>query len=234
MTAYTEQDFYDWLVEKRAPPAHPTFPTEQQLAKWRGRLPDLLLRWWQEQGWGSLSKGQYWVCDPDYLRPVLEQVFTGDPEYHVDDLIPFGYNALGMIDIFMGDEWIMTVDLMFGTVTSRGPSEKYPETDFIKIYGRINDGAHRLEWKDEDMIPLFPWALENLGELDPGEVYGFIPAYTYGGPYPVRNLHRLPVIEHLVMLAQLSPPMIYDYVKPADGEGGFGNLIPRRPAGPQP
>ncbi|MDQ7774931.1 MAG: GAD-like domain-containing protein [Paracoccus aminovorans] len=236
MVEFTDIDAYDDLVQSFGPPAHQSFPTAEQLAFWRPRLPDLLLRYWAEEGWGSLSKGQYWVCDPDYLRPILEEVFAGDPDYHADDLVPFGYNALGMIDVFMGQGRTMSIDLMFGTVTWRdqsgGPDEK--ETpDFMPIYFRISDGAHHLDWNDEDMIPLFPWALENLGELQPGEIYGFVPAYSASGDYPVRNLQRLPLIEHLVMLANLSAPTLYDYVQPEGGQGGFGTLVPIRKVGQQ-
>ncbi|QFQ88590.1 DUF1851 domain-containing protein [Paracoccus kondratievae] len=236
MVQYSEQDYFDALIRKYAPVAH-SYPTEAQVEKWRGRLPDFLLRWWTEQGWGSLSKGQYWVCDPDFLRPVMDEVFAGDPEYNVDDLIPFGYNALGMIDVFMGAGRTMTINLAFGTVTWRdqsSPDYRGSRPDFKPIYFQIDDGAYRLDWNDEDMIPLFPWALENLGELAPGEIYGFVPAYSASGDYPVRNLQRLPLIEHLVMLASLSPPTLYDYVQPEGEQGGFGTLVPRRKVGRQP
>ncbi|WP_288947778.1 GAD-like domain-containing protein [uncultured Paracoccus sp.] len=234
MVEFTDLDAYNDLVQSFGPPAHRRFPAEEQLAHWRPRVPELLLRYWAEEGWGSLSKGQYWVCDPDYLRPVLEEVFAGDPEYNVDDLIPFGYNALGMIDAAMGEGRSMTIDLGFGTVTWRGPQAEFPQSEFMGVYySRISTGAHRLDWNDEDGIPLFPWALENLGELAPGEIYGFVPAYSASGDYPVRNLQKLPLIEHLVMLASLSPPTLYDYVQPEGEQGGFGTLVPIRKVGQQ-
>lgn len=52
----------------------------------------------------------------------MEQVFAGDPKYSTDDLILFGYNALGMIDVFMGRSSTMTVNLVFGTVIWRDQS----------------------------------------------------------------------------------------------------------------
>lgn len=45
MVQYTDQDFYDDLVQSFGPPAHRRFPTEEQLAYWRPRLPELLLRY---------------------------------------------------------------------------------------------------------------------------------------------------------------------------------------------
>ena len=235
MTEYVDQDFYDDLVQSFGPPQHVTYPTQEHLDYWEGRVPPLILQYWQEEGWGSLSKGQYWTCDPEFLRPVMEQVFAGDPQYSAEDLIPFGYNALGMIDVAMGQGRSMTIDLVFGTVTWRAPDAKFPESEFLGVYySRINGGAYRLDWNDEDGIPLFPWALENLGELGHGEIYGFTPAYSVSGDYPVRNLSKQPIIEHLVMLASLSPPTLYDYVAPEGEEGGFGALVPVRKVGAQP
>ncbi len=235
MTVYTDEDWYDDLVNDYAPPAFQSFPTDDQIVYWRQRIPELMLRWWTEQGWGSLNNGKYWVCDPEQLRPVLEEVFAGDPEFRADDLIPFGYNALGMINAAMGQGRSMSIDLLFGTVTWQGPQEEFPESEFSGVYyNGIAIGAHRFEWKDEDDIPIFEWALKNLGPLQPGEIYGFVPAYSVTGDYPVRNLQKVPLVEHLVMLASLSPPTLYDYVMPEDGEPGFGTLIPRRKVGPQP
>lgn len=235
MTEYTDEDWYDDLINEYAPPTYRKFPTQEQIAYWRGRVPDLLLRWWTEQGWGSLSDGKYWVCDPEQLRPVIEEVFAGDPDYHPDDLIPFGYNALGVIDVAMGQGRSMTVDLGFGTVTWRGPQPEFPESEFSGVYySGIATGAHLLDWKDENGIQIFPWALEHLGPLEPYQIYGFVPAYSVTGDYPVKNLQKLPVVEHLVTLASLSPPTLYDYVKPEGAQGGFGTLVPQRKVGRQP
>lgn len=104
----------------------------------------------------------------------------------------------------------------------------------MSIYSRISGGAHRLDWKDEDGIQIFPWALEHLGALEPYQIYGFAPAYSVTGNYPVRNLQKLPVVEHLIMLASLSQPTLYNYVKPEGAQGGFGSLVPVRKIGRQP
>ena len=177
---FTDLDFYDAWVQFYGLPEHRTHPTEAQLSRWRGRLPDLLLRHWAERGWGSHGDGQYWLCDPDLLRPVMEEVFAGDPQHSPDDLIPLGYNALGMIDVFMGQGRTMTVDLVFGTVRWRDQSmgeDGAPRSDYRVLYGPLSLGAERLNRQDENGRPIFPWALENLGPLDPGEIYGFVPAY---------------------------------------------------------
>lgn len=235
--APTDDDFYNDTIKKYGPIAHSVLATSASIEKWRSDFPELLLKWWAEEGWGSLSNGQYWLCDPDQLRPVMEEVFEGDPEYTPDDLIPFGYNALGMIDVFMGQGRTMTINLPFGSIRWRDQSlntRGERNSEFQVLIRRIRSGAHRLDWNDENGIQIFPWVLKNLGPLAPGEIYGFVPAYSMTQRYPVENLQKQPLVEHLVFLASLQKPTLYDYEKPEGGQGGFGTLVPRRTVGSQP
>jgi len=45
MKTYTEQDYFDALIRKYAPPAFQTHPTQDQLTHWHGHLPNFILRW---------------------------------------------------------------------------------------------------------------------------------------------------------------------------------------------
>ena len=237
MTDYTDLDWYDDLVAEFGPVTAPRFPTEKDLQKWRGRLPDLLLRFWQEQGWGGNHDGKYWVCNPDVLRPVIDEVFAGDPEFEPSDLIPIGYNAFGVIDIFMGRGRTMSLDLPYAISSWRDDSfNTYtgkPESDFSCLYSRISLGAFRIDRNAETGAPMFPWAVEKLGPLGPNEIYGLVPAYAMTQRIPLENLRKLPVVEHLVFLAGLQAPTLYQYSLPTGDQGGFGSLTPLRRLGPQ-
>lgn len=50
---------------------------------------------------------------------------------------------------------------------------------------------------------------------------------------PVENLQIVPLVGHLVLLASLKPPTLYDYERPDGGQSGFGTLVPKRVVGPQ-
>jgi hypothetical protein len=236
---WTDEDRYGWFVEQNEPHGPRIFPTEAQLAKWRPRLPEPLLRHWQTVGWGGFNRGKYWVCDPDLLRPVIEALFTGDPDFHPDDLIPLGYNALGEIDVFMGRGRTMSLDLPDGFVRWRDGSKSLDGlrdvSDFAVIYHALDEGMYangelRL---DSDGADMFVPAAERLGELQSGEIYGFFPALALGGASRVENMEKAPLIEHLLFLIELKTPTLYDYARPEGDEGGFGTLIPRRFVGPQ-
>ena len=51
---------------------------------------------------------------------------------------------------------------------------------------------------------LFESALKKLGRLKYDEMYGFVPALALGGPATLDHLQKVKVVEHLVLLAQLS------------------------------
>lgn len=80
---------------------------------------------------------------------------------------------------------------------------------------------------------MMPQALETLGSLTWGQIYGFAPALSLGGRNILKNLQKMPLVEHLVFLASMELPTYYDYTPPDEGESGFGTVTPRRTIGPQ-
>ncbi|WP_183735343.1 T6SS immunity protein Tdi1 domain-containing protein, partial [Rhizobium leguminosarum] len=88
-------------------------------------------------------------------------------------------------------------------------------------------------WEDENRKNMMPQAFETLGPLTWGQIYGFAPALNLGGRNILKNLQKMPLVEHLIFLASMEPPTYYDYTPPARGESGFGTVTPRRTIGPQ-
>lgn len=44
-------------------------------AKYRGRLPEELLQFWQENGWCAYGNGMFWLVNPDVYSDVLPDWF---------------------------------------------------------------------------------------------------------------------------------------------------------------
>lgn len=213
-------------------------PSAEEIERYRGRLPDMLLAFWAEHGWCSWSQGQYWVCDPARVQPVIEHVFKGDPELDPSRMTGFGYTAFGEVDIWHGDSTIR-LDLLMNKVRIDAPEidERSGRrwTDEVLMGLRL---TNRLApaippWEDAKQRNMMPQALERLGRLGWGEIYGFVPALSLGGTNSVAKLHKQPLVEHLVLLAAVEPPILYDYEPPADGQGGFGTVTPGRRIGSQ-
>ncbi|MBP1853599.1 GAD-like domain-containing protein [Rhizobium halophytocola] len=213
-------------------------PTVAQIEAYRGKLPDYLLQFWMDHGWCSWSNGQYWLCDPALAKPVIDYVFMGDPDLDPEKMFAFGYTAFGEIDIWYGDATIRLNLLMDKVrVEPRYFNEEHQrfQTDKMMIgssvAGRVSPAI--APWEDPNYNNMMPQALERLGRLQWGEIYGFVPALSMGGQNSVDNLQKVRMVEHLVFLASLEPPTLYDYIPPADGEGGFGTVIPGRKIGSQ-
>lgn len=95
----------------------------------------------------------------------------------------------------------------------------------VQISGPL-DSDH--SWTDDDGNKIFPAALKRLGRLAPGEIYGFVPALQLGGDSVVQNVHKFPIVEHLLLLASLTEFRLKRYV---DIPGTFGRLEDVRPIG---
>ncbi|GHA55052.1 GAD-like domain-containing protein [Photobacterium aphoticum] len=70
--------------------------------KFRGKLPDRLLEYWQEYGFCGFQQGVFWIVNPDDYEAVLDEWLdqTDIPDndiYHV-----FARNAFG--DLFLWGE----------------------------------------------------------------------------------------------------------------------------------
>lgn len=215
---------------------HVEKPSAEIVAHYKERLPDILIRFWVEKGWCSWSQGQYWICDPSLLQPVIDYVFQGDSELDPARMIAFGYNAFGNVDIWYDDATIR-LNLPNGMVRVEpreyDESEKREWTDDVMIGLKLsfNVSPHLAPWEDEKYNNMMPQALKAIGELESGEIYGFVPALSVGGRNNVKQLQRVKIREHLVLLASLDSPTLYDYAPPKEGDRTLGEVISLRKIG---
>ena len=241
---FTEDEWYEITLLKYGAPRHAVVPDKHYAQGYSGRLPDVLLRLWLEQGWGSWNRGKFWLCDPALLQPVIDTVFLGDPEYDSDTMTVFAYDAFGKIYIWLGDRRILRIDWVGNYAIVQqydgwNPYANVPESESINLIGAIQvaiytssngiDGATHLGPDGKDMLPA---AIARLGELGRDEVYGFFPAIGIGGANDINNLQRVPILEHLMFLASIQTPILRRFEPPADDQPGIGRLIDIRPLGP--
>ena len=97
------------------------------------------------------------------------------------------------------------------------PNDK---TNFIKSEGGSQDilvksffcgiDKNLLDIEDTEDRPIFDKAVALLGELKPGEIYGFSPALIMGGEPDIEHLERVNAVAHLHILAALGEKMILE------------------------
>lgn len=233
-----EFDAFAYITETYGGPEQALRVDPQAVAAYRHRLPAGMLRFWQQHGRGSYRQGRFWVADPAALQPVVEAMFGGDEEFRPSDLATYGYTAFGTLRCWHPAKKCLSVDPVSFDVTNPGDPaaprivQATISDDFaigMDIHlGISDDGLSSV--LDEQGEDLFPEALARLGRLAPGEVYGFVPPLGFGGRAHVEGLRRVPLLEHLLFLAQLGPLTLKRLTRPSPGLP-FGELVPVRAIG---
>lgn len=179
------------------------------IERYRGKLPDQLLAYWDEHGWCGYADGLFWTVDPQEYEPALEAWIGDTPFMEQDAYHVIARSAFGELILWgekTGDSLkiLPWYALAFPSVGS---------TEYIAA----GDGDEALRWffaahdredfdvEDKDEKLLFAAALAKLGQLKHDEMYGFVPALALGGSATLKNLQKLKALEHLVLLSQLAP-----------------------------
>lgn len=231
-------DFIAKAVADKGPPKYAQLVSAAEAERYRGRLPDGLIDFWMRYGRGSYNQGHYWLCDPAKFQPVIDTIFNGDPEFAPKDMLIYSYNELGEFNAWHRTKRHVMVDFTFAKVTC-APPESYidkktglflPDNLSIGLemyYGGYGTGLH-----DEQGEMLLPQAIERLGELGPGEIYGFVPAIRLGGDYKAHNLQKMDALAHMLFLAQIGGVAYWRLTEPTPQEP-MGHFEFIRPIGPQ-
>ncbi|WP_162561390.1 GAD-like domain-containing protein [Methylobacterium terrae] len=231
-----EHDTFAQLIEEAGEPEQAIKVGYEDIERYGARLPNALLRFWQEHGRGSYNNGSYWICDPAPYQGIIEAIFKDDPDFEPTQMTVVGYDAFAQIWIWHRQRYGITVDLLLGTVynppdRSRISSEtgKQFSADF-SVGNFLSNFLYFDPTTDEDGEPLLPQARARLGPLGHNEVYGFFPALQLGGARRAENLRRVSAPEHMLFLASLEPLTVTRLTDPEPGYP-FGRIVPVRRVG---
>jgi hypothetical protein len=195
----------------------------QKIEKFRHKLPDQLLSYWQQYGWSGYGKGLFWFVDPDDYEPALEAWIGDMPFMEQDAYYVIARSAFGELFVWgTKSGQSLGVKSSWGMIFPRDNSERVAQgrADQLVHSFIVSMDKKRLEQKDDLDKPLFERALKNLGPLAADEMYAFVPALALGGKADLKNLRKVKTVEHLVMLAQLGERRVMrDIVKDAKAQG---------------
>jgi hypothetical protein len=236
-----EIDWYKDIPGYYGPPQQARKADPAYAETWRGRVPDWLIRFWVDYGWGSWRDGAFWICDPALLEPVRDAVLEGDPLIDPARAVLFAYTAFG--DVLGFHPEIMSFDINWHVFDAVGYNDRQMRSDpktgaplsMAALFGGAFSTMNSSPMDDENGDALLPQAIERLGRLEPGEIYGFFPALKMGGENRVENLKRVPIVEHCLFLSQLGRLWLHEYYGPRPGDTanpwGGSNFLRR--LGPQ-
>ncbi|WP_279356487.1 GAD-like domain-containing protein [Methylobacterium indicum] len=211
-----EKDMFAMIVERFGEPQNARRLAPDEAARYRGRVPEALITFWVEHGWGSYRDGYFWICDPVRFDPLVRTIFTGDPELRPEDISMVAYTGEGETALMWHREkYGMTAfphssELGVGYATDEPidteTNIKYSQ-NFLAgalLYGILQD-------EDEDFYDM----KQILGSLSDGEVYGYVPARQLGGSEDDRQRVRVP--EYFDIIAQLTPYRLVEQTSPEPG-----------------
>jgi hypothetical protein len=179
---------------------------QSSIEKYRFKLPDALLKYWQEEGWCSYAQGLFWIVDPDVHKETLDMMLLGTEFSDIDNYHVIARDAFGSLYAW-GERYqrnITVSSLAGGIIALRGQLRKRdPEPDMA---ARVFFGAaiHQdFDFKDRDGKPLFQRALKKIGAVTVNEMYAFEPALCIGGRADIEHLVKVNMDVHLMILDQL-------------------------------
>jgi hypothetical protein len=192
---------FEYFLEKMGPAIEKRMVPPSSIERYRGRLPDQLLSYWDEHGWAGYADGLFWTVNPQEYESVL-QAWIGETQlmehdnYHV-----IARSAFGKLYLW-GEKTGPSLNL-FAPGSFCIPMEitSFKENDDFEV--QVFFGS--LSRKGNDFESMFGAALKKFGRLKHDEIYGLVPALALGGAASADHLQKLKSVEHLILLAQLAP-----------------------------
>jgi len=179
---------------------------------YRGKLPNRLLAYWQDHGWCGYGDGLFWVVNPQEYQKVVASWLAGTHFEACDTYHLIACSAFG--DLYLWGEKtgsVLTIAAFHSRYIEGAHSSGDEERD-NKIHGLLMWLMTEGTYFDE----LFDPARERLGTLGVDEMYGFVPALMLGGSGSLERLKKLKVVEHLLLLSQLSELQPYEWADEED------------------
>jgi hypothetical protein len=199
-------EFFELFLEEMGPPCDRRDVPMSTIEHYRGRLPDQLISYWQEHGWGGYANGLFWTVDPHEYEPALQAWIGETPFMERDSHHIIARGAFGDL-YFWGERTGYSLNL------SAPGAFVLPMAD-MNISGSLDEQVQKFfgfrDREENDFDGLFAPALKKLGRLQHDEMYGFVPALALGGPATIEHLQKVKAVEHLVLLAQLSDLRVLD------------------------
>ncbi len=199
--------YFAFFLEELAPQGDAVIPTPSQVDAYRGTLPDALLVFWEEAGWGAHGDGMFWTVNPADYAPIAHEWIDGlalpvNEPFHV-----IARSAFGRLVLWgqTGGQCV-TVDPLYSQVLTTPPdtflSQGREEFAITSTFAAVTPESYDLD--DVKEKPLFKRARKKLGILGADEMYGFEPALALGGTPELGKLAKVKLAAHLAFLRQLS------------------------------
>ncbi|MFX1683018.1 GAD-like domain-containing protein [Mitsuaria sp. CC2] len=203
-----DEDFEAFIEEFGEADSRQPVP-ESDIAAWTGKLPDQLMAYWREEGWGRYGEGRFWFVNPADYEDIVDEWLENSPLEQIDSFHVIARTAFGKLYL-CGQRSGQSATINCATnavfAVPKRLKPKTPDARDMSILVFLGVDREECDLDDEDGKPMFARAMKALGPLAEDEVYGFEPALVAGGRMRVENLRKLKIDQHLTILRQLAAP----------------------------
>jgi len=182
------------------PPGPGARPCDPSLAaRFKGRLPEVLLALWRAHGLGSYGDGQLLLIDPDAYKPLLYGWLMRDDADEDDSRLPIALTAFGRIIYYRklgeGEEDVSSLD----------PHRSSGMVHAWSLRRFLDDYLCEPEAREALLEPaLLQAARARLGPLGEHELYYPVPALRLGGRWQAEQMDKGDGRVHLAWLLDLA------------------------------
>ncbi|GGY70961.1 GAD-like domain-containing protein [Pseudoduganella albidiflava] len=204
-------EYYSHFISKFGEKTFIQHPTSETIAEWRGTLPDQLLTYWEEEGWGAFADGLFWIVDPKEYENIKDEWLAGTVLEKADKFHVIARSAFGKLFLWGEKTGPSATILPYANSISTLPKDlkrsiSDPDEEVRMFFGFTK--KEYCDLKDIKKQPLFLRALKKLGALSRDEIYGFEPALILGGDMSITNLSKVNIDAHLTILHELADPTL--------------------------
>lgn len=206
-----DEDFEYFISKFGEATKHVDIPASS-IEKWRGKLPDQLLKYWKEEGWCEYANGLFCTVDPDEYEDLVDEWLADTQLEQLNAFHVIARSAFG--DLYVCGEKSgrsVTIACPIHMISALPKELKAKTKDDLNLSIRsffAFSKPTRFDMQDESGQPLFERAMAKLGALESDEIYGFEPAVVLGGKVNLENLAKVKTDVHLTILRQLAAPTL--------------------------
>ncbi len=183
---------FDRFIEKRGKTKEFGKPSNSTIVQYQNKLPDFLIKVWQTYGFASYANGLFFVTSPEPFEQIVNLYFGKEHTYTV-----FSHTSFG--DLLLWDSEKPSV-ISLNANTGRGVRMVDDgDIDGFFAFGMNNDRFYKVH-----RYELHLKAVEKFGQLEPDQVFAFVPALALGGSEKLGSIKVVQLREYLAIIAELA------------------------------
>lgn len=168
------------ILARNGPLRHAEQVPAEVIASFEGRVPDLILDFWENHGIGELGDGLLKLCVPQMFAEPLAVLLEGDPEFD-GRTVALAYGPFGNLILWNEAHWLGLLSHPGAMIDAPfyGKDMSGLDPDRILLDYVLGNDPQFMDVFDDDGRELYERARAELGELSFGLIYGLLPADSF-------------------------------------------------------